>query len=113
MNICSTSKPSPKQPCPSRVYVLLLVQSMGAAMQTHAQAQACSDDCTELLALFVCTCHPLLQSIGAAMGPTVTGYLAANNRFDWAFYLAGGIKALYDLLLLWSFQAHKAEHERT
>lgn len=30
---------------------------------------------------------------------------------SWAFYLCGGIKVLYDLLLLWSFHSMRAEHE--
>ena len=30
---------------------------------------------------------------------------------SWAFYLCGGLKVLYDLLLLWSFHSMRAEHE--
>ena len=29
----------------------------------------------------------------------------------WAFFLAGGVKIMYDLLLLWSFRGVKVAHE--
>ncbi|PNH08187.1 hypothetical protein TSOC_005275 [Tetrabaena socialis] len=34
----------------------------------------------------------------------------ARGLFAWAFYLCGGIKIVYDLMLLWSFSHIKPEH---
>lgn len=38
------------------------------------------------------------KSLGAALGPLLTGYLATNQLWSWAFYLAGGLKIVYDLV---------------
>jgi MFS family permease len=54
----------------------------------------------------------VVKSLSSACGPLVTTSLAASGRFGWAFYLAGGLKVLYDLLLLWSFSHRYADHER-
>ncbi|KAJ3064979.1 hypothetical protein HDU98_011615 [Podochytrium sp. JEL0797] len=43
------------------------------------------------------------RSLGAAFGPLLTGYLAENGWFDWAFVWSGGLMILYNVLLWWSF----------
>lgn len=50
------------------------------------------------------------KSIGAAFGPLVTGFLVSHHRFDWAFYLCGGLKIVYDLALLYNFRHVKPQH---
>jgi MFS family permease len=53
------------------------------------------------------------RSVGAAVGPTLAMLLLANPLLlGVPFYLAGGIKILYDLLLYRSFAALKPEEER-
>ncbi|KAG2482866.1 hypothetical protein HYH03_018211 [Edaphochlamys debaryana] len=52
----------------------------------------------------------IAKSVGAAFGPLITGWLAQQGLFDWAFYGCGGGKIVYDLLLLWSFSHIKPEH---
>ena len=53
----------------------------------------------------------VVKSLASACGPLVTTHLASNVLFSWSFYLAGGIKIVYDLLLLWSFKSRRADHE--
>ncbi|KAI8830599.1 major facilitator superfamily domain-containing protein [Chytriomyces cf. hyalinus JEL632] len=44
-----------------------------------------------------------VRTLGAAFGPFLTGFMAEQGWFDAAFLLSGGLSALYDLLLLFSF----------
>lgn len=53
----------------------------------------------------------IVRSLGAACGPLVTGWLAHGGLFGYAFVISGAVQVIYDLLLLWSFAHHKAEHE--
>jgi predicted MFS family arabinose efflux permease len=53
------------------------------------------------------------RSVGAAVGPTLAMLLLAQSALlGVPFYLAGGIKILYDLMLYRSFAAVKPEEER-
>ena len=46
----------------------------------------------------------VIRSIGASLGPLLSGYLLASpHSKNYPFYIAGGLKILYDLLLLYSF----------
>lgn len=46
----------------------------------------------------------VVRSIGASLGPYLSGILLANPKTkNYPFYLAGGLKIVYDLLLLWNF----------
>jgi MFS family permease len=50
------------------------------------------------------------RSIGAALSPTLAGYLLADPRFiSVPFFIAGGAKILYDLLLYRAFVTHRSE----
>ncbi|GAX78616.1 hypothetical protein CEUSTIGMA_g6055.t1 [Chlamydomonas eustigma] len=53
----------------------------------------------------------IVRSLGAAFGPLATGFLAAGNKFGWAFFVSGGVQIFYDIMLLISFRHMKAEHE--
>ncbi|KAJ3270324.1 hypothetical protein HDU76_011173, partial [Blyttiomyces sp. JEL0837] len=44
-----------------------------------------------------------VRTLGAAVGPAVTGVLAAKGNFDSAFYIAGAVKICYDFVLLAQF----------
>ncbi len=55
----------------------------------------------------------LARSVGAALSPTLTGVLlAAPALISVPFFLAGGLKIVYDGLLYWSFRTMKAPEER-
>ncbi len=48
------------------------------------------------------------RSVGAALSPTLAGYLLADPRWINApFFIAGGLKILYDLILYRAFMAHQ------
>ncbi len=47
------------------------------------------------------------RSIGAAISPTLAGYLLADPRLlNWPFFIAGGVKIVYDLWLYRAFVRH-------
>ena len=49
------------------------------------------------------------RSIGAAISPTLAGFLLADPRLlDYPFFIAGGVKIVYDLWLYRAFVKHEA-----
>lgn len=56
----------------------------------------------------------IVRSIGASVGPLIAGLLYIQPAYrNYPFYVAGGLKIVYDLLLLASFQSVKPKSERT
>ncbi len=54
----------------------------------------------------------IARSLGASLSPTITGYLLANPLLMGApFFIAGGLKIVYDLLLFQSFRTLKPPAE--
>ncbi len=54
----------------------------------------------------------IARSVGAALAPSLTGvFLAAPALISLPFFLAGGLKLIYDMLLYRSFRALKAPEE--
>lgn len=50
------------------------------------------------------------RSVGAAISPTLAGYcLAHPGTISVPFFVAGGVKIVYDLLLYWAFVSHKPD----
>ncbi len=49
------------------------------------------------------------RSLAAALTPVAAGALLAVSDFGWPLLIAGGMKAAYDLLLLFQFRSVKAE----
>lgn len=45
----------------------------------------------------------VVKTLSQSSGPSLTGHLAGEGRFWVAFVVAGGLKAVYDLLLLGLF----------
>lgn len=54
----------------------------------------------------------IVKSIGASVGPLVTGYLIQRKMWTATFVLAGSAKLVYDLLLLISFLHVKPDAEK-
>lgn len=53
------------------------------------------------------------RSVGASLGPVfATGFLSSAATSNYIFYIAGGLKLLYDFLLLISFQSTKTSEEK-
>jgi MFS family permease len=52
------------------------------------------------------------KSLASALGPLISGWLFSLSVFGWPLVLAGGLKALYDVLLLLRFRALKPPEER-
>lgn len=51
------------------------------------------------------------RSIGAALSPTLAGFLLADPRLlDYPFFIAGGVKIVYDLWLYRAFVNHERRH---
>ena len=54
----------------------------------------------------------IARSLGAAWSPAITSVLIGASMLTAPFFLAGGLKIVYDLTLWQSFRAHKPPEER-
>ena len=52
------------------------------------------------------------RSLAAAVGPVLSGYLLGISTFGWPLLVAGGVKIVYDLLLLVMFRKVKPPEEK-
>lgn len=53
------------------------------------------------------------RSFGSALAPLLAGPLLAAGAFHWALAIGGGLKIVYDVLLLAAYGKHPAPHERS
>ena len=51
------------------------------------------------------------RSLASALSPALSGFLFSVSPFPWPLLIGGGLKALYDVLLLWRFQAVRPPEE--
>src|SRR5262249_34950585 len=51
------------------------------------------------------------RSLAAALPPLVVGAMLQRSSFGWPLICGGAVKALYDLLLLVQFRAHRPAEE--
>jgi hypothetical protein len=56
-------------------------------------------------------CRNCSRSLASAAGPVLAGYLLSLTSFGWPLVIAGGLKAIYDLLLLRRFAALRPPEE--
>eukprot|EP01125_Pyxidicula_operculata_P015834 TRINITY_DN5394_c0_g1_i1.p1 TRINITY_DN5394_c0_g1~~TRINITY_DN5394_c0_g1_i1.p1 ORF type:complete len:435 (-),score=10.78 TRINITY_DN5394_c0_g1_i1:25-1221(-) len=55
----------------------------------------------------------IIRSIGAALSPIITGiFMSSSEMYAYPFFVAGGIKVVYDLLIWWQFNEVKPPEER-
>jgi MFS family permease len=52
------------------------------------------------------------RSLASALAPLLSGWLLAVSSFGWPLVIAGGLKAAYDLALLWRFSKIRPPEER-
>ncbi len=52
------------------------------------------------------------RSLAAALPPFAAGWLLSHTTFGWPLVLGGGLKAVYDLLLLVAFAELRPREER-
>jgi MFS family permease len=52
------------------------------------------------------------RSIAAALAPLLSGWMLGLSVFGWPLVIAGGLKGLYDVLLLWMFRSVRPPEER-
>jgi len=51
------------------------------------------------------------RSLASAAGPLAAGYLLSMSSFGWPLVIAGGLKIVYDLLLLGMFRTVRPPEE--
>jgi len=53
------------------------------------------------------------RSLASSVSPLIAGYLLGVSTFGWSLVIAGGVKIVYDLLLLATFRAVRPPEEAT
>jgi hypothetical protein len=51
------------------------------------------------------------RSLATALSPALAGWMLTRSSFGWPLLIGGGIKVLYDILLLVQFESQKPEEE--
>jgi hypothetical protein len=51
------------------------------------------------------------RSLAAAASPAIAGWLLSLSAFGWPLVMCGGIKIIYDLLLLYMFRRVRPPEE--
>jgi predicted MFS family arabinose efflux permease len=51
------------------------------------------------------------RSLATALSPALAGWMLARSSFGWPLLIGGGIKVLYDVLLLAQFESQRPEEE--
>ena len=54
----------------------------------------------------------VVKTLSQSLGPVVTGALAGRGKFWIAFVVAGGLKIVYDILMLGMFLGYRTQEER-
>ncbi len=54
----------------------------------------------------------VVKTLSQSVGPVVTGALAERSLFWVAFVIAGGLKLIYDVLILGMFLGYRTAEER-
>ena len=52
------------------------------------------------------------RSLASALAPLLAGWMLTVSPFGWPLVLAGALKTVYDLALLWQFSSIKPPEER-
>jgi hypothetical protein len=51
------------------------------------------------------------RSLASSLSPLIAGYLLGVSSFGWSLVIAGGVKIVYDLLLLATFRTVRPPEE--
>jgi MFS family permease len=92
--------------------VLLLVRSFLAQMDVPARTSYVMAVVTPAERPAAASITLVPRSLASAVGPLVAGYLLSMAAFSWALVLGGGLKIVYDLLMLVLFRRHRPPEER-
>jgi MFS family permease len=91
---------------------LLLVRSFLAQMDVPARTSYVMAVVTPAERPAAASITLVPRSLASAVGPLVAGYLLSMAAFSWALVLGGGLKIVYDLLMLVLFRRHRPPEER-
>jgi len=91
---------------------LLLVRSALSQMDVPTRSSYVMAVVTEAERPAAASVTAVPRSLASAASPALAGALFAGGYAIWPLLLCGGLKILYDLLLLWSFRHIKPPEER-
>jgi MFS family permease len=102
----------PFMPSLGPVIVLLLIRSALSQMDVPTRTSYVMAVVTPAERTAAASVTSIPRSLAAAAAPVVAGSMLAATGFGWPLLLAGGLKIIYDLLLLTMFRKVKPPEER-
>ncbi len=108
-NLCMIALPF--APNLSTAIVLLLVRAALSQMDVPTRSSYVMAVVTPPERAAAASVTALPRSLASAVAPMLAGWLFALSPFGWPLIAAGGLKGIYDLLLLLLFQHHKPPEE--
>ncbi len=95
------------------VVVLLLVRSALSQMDVPTRSSYVMAIVTPEERAAAASVTSVPRSFAAALSPALAGYLLGASTFGWPLIVGGGLKIIYDLLLLGMFRQVKPPEERS
>jgi predicted MFS family arabinose efflux permease len=102
----------PFMPSLGPVIVLLLIRSALSQMDVPTRTSYVMAVVTPAERTAAASVTSIPRSLAAAAAPVIAGSMLAATGFGWPLLLAGGLKIIYDLLLLTMFRKVKPPEER-
>ena len=93
------------------VIVLLLVRSALSQMDVPTRGSYVMAIVTPEERAAAASITSVPRSLASAVSPLIAGYLLGVSTFGWALVIAGGVKIVYDLLLLATFRTVRPPEE--
>jgi MFS family permease len=92
-------------------FVLLVVRALLSNMDVPARTSYVMAIVTPAERTAAAGVTNVPRSLASALSPALAGLIFSLSPFAWPLVIGGGIKTLYDLLLLWRFQSVRPPEE--
>jgi sugar phosphate permease len=92
-------------------FALLIVRSLLSQMDVPARTSYVMAIVTPAERAAAAGVTNVPRSLASALSPTLAGFLFSAYVFAWPLVIGGGLKIVYDLLLLWRFQKVRPPEE--
>jgi MFS family permease len=92
-------------------FVLLVIRAFLSSMDSPARSSYVMAIVTPAERTAAAGVTNVPRSLASALSPALAGLIFSMSAFAWPLVIGGGLKAAYDLILLWRFQAVRPPEE--
>lgn len=98
-------------PNAATAFVLLVIRALLSSMDSPARSSYVMAIVTPPERTAAAGVTNVPRSLASAMSPALAGLIFSVSAFAWPLVIGGSLKTLYDLILLWRFQAVRPPEE--